>query len=67
MPRLCHCWRLAIDVDLLTAKLSRKGTPDFVNDPAGAAEVIGRMSAPQRNDRYATRAEALDDLAICEA
>jgi hypothetical protein len=57
----------AIDADLLIAKLSRKGTPDFMSDPAGAAEVIGRMCAPQQSDRYATLAEALDDLAICEA
>jgi serine/threonine protein kinase len=57
---------LAIDVDLLTAKMSRKGTPDFMSDPLGAAEVIGRMCAPQRSDRYATLAEALGDLAICE-
>jgi serine/threonine protein kinase len=57
----------AIDADLLTAKLSRKGSPDFMSDPAGAAEIIGRMCAPQRSDRYATLAEALEDLAICEA
>jgi serine/threonine protein kinase len=57
----------AIDTDLLTAKLSRKGSPDFMSDPAGAAEIIGRMCAPQRSDRYATLAEALEDLAICEA
>ena len=57
----------AIDVDLLTAKLSRKGTPDFMSDPVGVAEVIGRMCAPQRSDRHATLAEALEDLAICEA
>jgi hypothetical protein len=57
---------LAIDADLLTAKLSRKGTPDFMSDPAGAAEVIGRMCAPQRSDRYMTLAEALEDLAILE-
>jgi serine/threonine protein kinase len=56
----------AIDADLLTAKLSRKGSPDFMSDPAGAAEVIGRMCAPERSDRYATLAEALEDLAICE-
>jgi serine/threonine protein kinase len=56
----------AIDVDLLIAKLSRKGAPDFMTDPAGAAEVIGRMGAPQRSERYATLAEALEDLAICE-
>src|SRR5262245_38223043 len=57
----------AIDVDYLTAKLSRKGTPDFMSDPVGAAEVIGRMCAPKRADRYATLAEALEDLAICES
>jgi serine/threonine protein kinase len=57
----------AIDVDLLTAKLSRKGAPDFMSDPAGAAEIIGRMCAPERSQRYATLAEALDDLTICEA
>ena len=57
----------AIDVDLLTAKLSRKGAPDFMSDAVGVTEVIGRMCAPQRSDRYATLAEALDDLAICEA
>jgi hypothetical protein len=37
------------------------------HDPAGAAEVIGRMCAPRQSDRYATLSEALDDLAICEA
>jgi serine/threonine protein kinase len=57
----------AIDVDLLAAKLSRKGTPDFMSDPAGAVEIIGRMCAPERSDRYATLAEVLDDLVICES
>ena len=57
----------AIDVDLLIAKLSRKGTPDFMSDPTGAAEVIERMCAPRQSDRYTTLAEALDDLTICEA
>jgi hypothetical protein len=56
----------AIDADLLTAKLSRKGSPDFMSDPLGAAEVIGRMCAPERSQRYATLAEALEDLAICD-
>src|SRR5262245_43794870 len=56
----------AIDADLLTAKLSRKGTPDFMSDPAGAGEVIGRMCWPRRSERYASLAEALEDLAICE-
>src|SRR3954468_6722107 len=57
----------AIDANLLTAKLSRSDSPNFMSDPAGAAEVIGRMCAPRRSDRYATLAESLDDLAICEA
>jgi hypothetical protein len=56
----------AIDTELLIAALSRAGSPNFMNDPAGAAEIIGRMSAPQRSDRYATLAEAIEDLAICE-
>jgi hypothetical protein len=38
-----------------------------MNDPTGAAEIIGRMYAPQRSDRYATLAEAIEDLAICDA
>jgi serine/threonine protein kinase len=57
----------AMDTDLLTAKLSRKGTPAFMRDPVGAAEIIGRMCAPRQSDRYATLAAALEDLAICEA
>jgi serine/threonine protein kinase len=57
----------AIDTDLLIAKLSRTDAPDFMSDPAGAAEVIGRMCEPDRSKRYATLAEALEDLAICES
>jgi serine/threonine protein kinase len=57
----------AVDLDLLTAKLCRKGVPDFMSDPVGAAEVIGRMCAPKRSNRYTTLVEVLDDLAICEA
>jgi hypothetical protein len=56
----------AIDTELLAAELSRKGSPNFMNDPAGAAEIIGRMCAPERAERYATVAEAIGDLAICE-
>jgi serine/threonine protein kinase len=56
----------ALDVKLLAAELNRSDSPNFMGDPAGAAEVIGRMCAPRRSDRYATLAEALDDLAICE-
>jgi serine/threonine protein kinase len=57
----------AIDIALLAAELSREGSPSFMSDPAGAAEIIGRMCEPERSRRYATLAEALDDLAICEA
>jgi hypothetical protein len=56
----------AIDTELLAAELSRAGSPNFMSDTAGAVEVIGRMCAPQRSDRYATPAEAMEDLAICE-
>jgi serine/threonine protein kinase len=57
----------AINTKLITIELSRSDSPNFMGDPAGAAEVIGRMCAPKQSDRYATLAEALDDLAICEA
>jgi serine/threonine-protein kinase len=57
----------AIDMELLREELSRSGSPNFMNDPAGAAEVIGRMCAPERSDRYGTLREVLDDLAIAEA
>jgi serine/threonine protein kinase len=57
----------AIDADLLTAKLSHKGSPDFMSDPEGAAEIIGRMCAPDRSERYATIAEVMEDLAICDS
>jgi serine/threonine protein kinase len=56
----------AIDVELLTSELSRANSSNVMGDPAGAAEVIGRMCAPRRSDRYATLAEALEDLSICE-
>jgi hypothetical protein len=38
-----------------------------MSDATGVAEIIGRMCAPQRADRYATLAEALEDLAIVDA
>jgi serine/threonine protein kinase len=56
----------AIDSDLLIAMLSNKGTSDFMSDPIIAAQVIGRMCAPHRSERYTTLVEALEDLAICE-
>lgn len=56
----------AIDAELLREALSRVGSASFMSDPVGATEVISRMCAPQRADRYATLAEALEDLAICE-
>ncbi|HEY2146470.1 MAG TPA: hypothetical protein VGH32_00940 [Pirellulales bacterium] len=57
----------AIDIKFLAAELSRDESPNFMGDPAGAAEIIGRMCAPQGADRYATPAKAIEDLAICEA
>jgi serine/threonine protein kinase len=57
----------AIDTELLAAELSRVGSPNFMSDPKGAVEIIGRMCAPQRSDQYATLAEAMEDLAICES
>jgi serine/threonine protein kinase len=57
----------AIDAELLAAELRRSDSPNFMGDPAGAAEVIGRMCEPKRSERYATLAEALEDLTICES
>jgi serine/threonine protein kinase len=57
----------AIDSELLVAALSQSDSPNFMGDPSGAAEVIGRMCAPKRSERYATLAEALEDLSILEA
>jgi serine/threonine protein kinase len=57
----------AIDANLLLTELMRTNSPNFMSDPAGAAEVIGRMCAPDRARRYATLAEALEDLAICDS
>jgi serine/threonine protein kinase len=56
----------AIDAELLAAELRRAGSPNFMSDAEGAVEIIGRMCAPERADRYATLAEAMEDLAICE-
>lgn len=58
---------IAIDTELLTAELSRTGSPNFMKDPAGAAEIIARMCAPERSERYATLADVMEDLAICES
>jgi serine/threonine protein kinase len=57
----------AIDVDLLKAELGSTGSFNSMNDPAGAAEIIARMCAPDRSERYATLEEVTDDLAICES
>jgi serine/threonine protein kinase len=56
-----------IDIDLLTAELGRSGSPNFMKDPAGAAEIIARMCEPERSRRYATVADVMEDLAICES
>jgi hypothetical protein len=57
----------AINLDLLKEALSRAESAHGVKDPAGAAEVIATMCAPQRSDRYPTVDEVLSDLAIIEA
>jgi serine/threonine protein kinase len=57
----------AIDTELLAEELSRNNSPNFMSDPAGAVEIIARMCAPERSNRYATLAEAMEDLAICES
>lgn len=58
---------IAIDVQRLEHELSRPDSPNFVKDPKDAAQVIARMCAPQRSERYASLNEVLDDLAIVEA
>jgi serine/threonine protein kinase len=57
----------AIDVQLLEHELSRSDSPHFTKDPTVAAQVIARMCAPQRSDRYASFEEVLEDLAIVDA
>jgi serine/threonine protein kinase len=54
---------LAIDQKLLAEELRRSGAQ---GDWAGAAEIIARMCAPERAERYATVAEVMEDLAICD-
>jgi hypothetical protein len=53
----------AIDQKLLAEELRRSGAQ---GDWAGAAEIIARMCAPERAERYATVAEVMEDLAICD-
>ena len=53
----------AIDKKLLADALGRSG---LQGDVAGAAEIIARMCAPERADRYATVADVMEDLFICE-
>ena len=53
----------AIDKQLLADELGQSG---IQGDLAGAAEIIARMSAPERADQYATLADVMEDLSICE-
>jgi serine/threonine protein kinase len=53
----------AIDKQLLAAELGRS---DIQGDLAGAAEIIARMCAPERADRYATVADVMEDLSVCD-
>jgi len=53
---------LPIDKKLLADELGRSG---IQGDLPGAAEIIARMCAPERADRYATVADVMEDLSIC--
>ncbi len=55
---------IAIDLARLEDELSRTDSPNFMVDPAGATEIIARMCAPERSERYATLDEVLTDLDI---
>jgi hypothetical protein len=52
-----------MDKKLLAEELGRSG---IQGDLAGAAEIIARMCAPERADQYATVADVMEDLSICE-
>jgi Protein kinase domain/Nuclease-related domain len=54
---------LPIDKKLLADELGRSG---LQGDTAGAAEIIARMCAPDRANQYATVADVMEDLSICE-
>jgi serine/threonine-protein kinase len=56
----------AFDMDLLLDKLSSSESANTVPDPKGTAEVIARMCAPERSQRYATMPDVLEDLVIVE-
>ena len=58
---------IAIDTGLLKDELSRADSPSFIPDATGAAEVINRMCAPKRSERYSSLEDVLGDLAIVEA
>ena len=53
----------AIDKQLLAEELGRSG---LKGDMSGAAEIIARMCEPERTDQYATVADVMEDLSICE-
>jgi serine/threonine protein kinase len=58
---------IAIDIESLRDELNRMERQGFMQDPAGAVEVITRMCAPDHSQRYTTLDEVLDDLAILDA
>jgi serine/threonine protein kinase len=57
----------AIDRHLLQDELNRPESLAFFQDPNLVSEVISRMCAPQRSERYPSLDDLLDDLAIVEA
>lgn len=52
----------AIDKKLLEEELRHSGVQ---GDWAGVTEIVTRMCAPKRADRYATVADVMEDLSIC--
>ena len=61
-----ECRRTTVRAGRLKDELNRADSPNFMRDPADVAEVIGRICARERSERYASLADVLEDLAIIE-
>lgn len=57
----------AIDIELLREGLERIEGQGAMHDPDGAVEVITRMCAPEKAERYGSLEDVLEDLAIVDA
>jgi serine/threonine protein kinase len=58
---------IAIEIELLKTALKRMERQGSMRDPDSALEVISRMCAPERSERYTSLEEILTDLAIVDA